>query len=523
MALTLPLDLAMASPATNRVVDEPHLIDTAESRFFVPQGGPFFALGVELKIGATLLMPGVHYQILHMYEEATLASGKEVDAIVYIKDTPQTPLGSTVQLTCHYVGGPYSATTDALQQILDNLTLPGAESLGWGSVLNKPVQYPPAAHLHHIRNIFGTDEMVTVLEGVRQAILQGDQGTINALYQYIDGKIAQLGSAMEAAFATAQAIQTAITTHQAASNAHPKASVGLGNVPNYPAANATTGMDPANDASLMTPLRVFNAITSFFGRPAATDYTAYNPNTTTKAVMVAKHANCPRGDVPYLIFTYFDLPTNLAIDATTPRTQVAIRVTDQGAVPDPGILTASLATRRFDGINWTTWGQVSNGIQGAVIRSIYNADGALYDITQNTYLGSSPPQITDGVALMNVNYTPVSASNLIRVTVTVPYITVVDDGRRSLAGLVAHLHLNDGANSIAGAIGEQYWESSGDQKVERNTISFVWQGPATAGTMNFKLRAGRQWMHNPPTMVRVNDPGMAGTTKLTMIIEEIQS
>lgn len=522
MALTLPLDLAMASPTTNRVVDEPHLIDTAESRFFVPQGGPFFALGVELKIGATLLMPGVHYQILHMYEEATLASGKEVDAIVYIKDTPLTPLGSTVLLTCHYVGGPYSATTDALQQILDNLTLPGAETLGWGSVLNKPVQYPPAAHLHHIRNLFGTDEMVTVLEGVRQAILQGDAGTINALFQYIDAKIAQLGSAMNAAYATVQAIQTAISTHQAASNAHPKSAVGLGNVPNYSASNVTTGMDPANDVTLMTPFHVFRAITSFFSRPAATDYSAYDPNTTIKAVMISKHANCPRDNVPYLIFTYFDHGTYHVIDASSPRTQLAIRVTDEGGIPDPGAISSSIATRRFEGVAWTAWGQVSSGVQGAIIRSIYTSDSTVYNVVAVTPRDTSIPQITEGMSLMSVNYTPFNASNLIRVTVTIPYV-IQHDNNRILAGLISHLHVNNGANAVAGAIGEQYWEPSGDIKIQRNTISFVWQGIATAGVMNFQLRAGRYYEHNVVDNIFVNDASVGGITKMTMVIEEIQS
>lgn len=378
MALTLPLDLAMASPATNRVVDEPHLIDTAESRFFVPQGGPFFALGIELKIGATLLMPGVHYQILHMYEEATLASGKEVDAIVYIKDTPLTPLGSTVLLTCHYVGGEYSATTDALQQILDNLTLPDAETLGWGSVLNKPVQYPPTAHMHHIRNLFGTDEMVTVLEGVRQAILQGDSGTINALYQYIDAKVQSLNAQVSSTHATLQAIQDAIATHQSASNAHPKSTVGLGNVDNFATASITDaqGTTTAIDkfltirrlwewftARIATVTDIFTGtngnkvvtvanLRAIFQREyshSTDDISQIDPNTTLTQVIVTSHANAGTGGNRTIITQTF--ATTTEPHHSTLRGQYRI---SPGVVGNGG----SFAERYFNGVNWTPWSPV---------------------------------------------------------------------------------------------------------------------------------------------------------------------
>lgn len=434
MALTLPLDLAMASPATNRVVDEPHLIDTAESRFFVPQGGPFFALGIELKIGATLLMPGVHYQILHMYEEATLASGKEVDAIVYIKDTPLTPLGSTVLLTCHYVGGPYSATTDALQQILDNLALPGAEMLGWGSVLNKPVQYPPAAHLHHVRNLFGTDEMVTVLEGVRQAILQGDQGTINAIHQYIDAKIAQLGNAMAAAYATTQAIQAAITAHQAASNAHTKSSVGLGSVGNYPMADETQAkagtawnlyMSPAgvaayigsslskalltearqgtDDAKMMTSLKVALAVRNGYGNGGV----AEDPNATlTPVIFVNSNAYASLSALPrnriYRIETYFRSLVGDTITTASVRRQEAYDA-------DGGVVWV----RDFDGTNWSAWNirsldllqNVYNNINDGVIAS-YQDGASHFDVNSGLIAGHTATPRSTTVGGVTTVHTP---------------------------------------------------------------------------------------------------------------------
>lgn len=370
MALTLPLDLGMAHPETNRVNDEPHEITTQASRFFVPQGGPFFALGLQLMDSANnLLRPGIDYLALHLDFDATRATGKEVDSIIYVKNLA---IAGTVKLTCHYVGGPYSATTDALQQILDDLIVSDGSQFVWGNVLNKPVQYPPAAHMHHIRNLFGTDEMVTVLEGIRMAIINGDAGTLNAIFQYIDQKQQQLANSLPGVYATQDALQTALNTHLTASNAHPKSAVGLGNVDNYATATTAEAQAGVNRDKFITLTRLMTRLLTMrptlaeifegtkydrilspphlktIGQKLFSTVGALNPdpNVTLDAYFATAHVNAGgpaniRGNIMQF-FTTTVVPT-----ADTPRTQIRIGTY--------GTTIPSLASRSFANGVWSAW------------------------------------------------------------------------------------------------------------------------------------------------------------------------
>lgn len=370
MALTLPLDLGMVHPETNRVIDEPHEITTQASRFFVPQGGPFFALGLQLKDSANnLLRPGDDYLALHLDFDATRATGKEVDSIIYVKNPA---IAGTVQLTCHYVGGEYSATTDALEQILSDLVVGGGDQFVWGNVLNKPVQYPPVAHQHHIRNLFGTDEMVTVLEGIRKAILEGDGGTLNAIFQYLDQKHQQHVDSLPGVYATQAAVQAALNTHVDATNAHPKSAVGLGNVDNYPTATQAEAQNGTVVDKFVTLRRLIERLVAvratvadiFAGTAADKTLAPINqqsigqklfstagglnpdPNTALDVYFATAHANAggPAGKTGN-IMQFFT--TSAAPTVNTPRTQYRIGSYDAS--------TPSLATRTFSGGVWSPW------------------------------------------------------------------------------------------------------------------------------------------------------------------------
>lgn len=370
MALILPLDLGMAHPETNRVNDEPHEITTQASRFFVPQGGPFFALGLQLKDSANnLLRPGIDYIALHLDFEATKASGKEVDSIIYVKNPS---IVGTVKLSCHYVGGEFSATTDALEQILADLNVSDGTQYVWGNVLNKPVQYPPTAHMHHIRNLFGTDEMVTVLEGIRMAIIEGDAGTLNAIFQYLDQKQQQLSDSLPGVFATQAALQAALNTHVNASNAHPKSAVGLGNVDNYSTvtqaeAQAGTPVDKfVTMRRLMDRLVAMRASIADIFAGTALDKTlapvnlrsigqklfstagALNPdpNVTLDAYFATAHANAGGPEFWRVNILQF-FTTSAEPTVNTPRTQYRIGPSD--------VATPSLAMRSFVNGVWSPW------------------------------------------------------------------------------------------------------------------------------------------------------------------------
>lgn len=178
-----PLDLTN-SALSNRITDEIHTFNVLTDRMFVPSAGPFYTQGFDIRHPVTNapLLPNVHYKILHLHKEASLQSGKNVCCIVYVHNASIPGCKINYQV----VGGVYSDTADVIREILDNLpNLPNANQVHWGQIIGQPVQYPPAAHRHHVDSLYNMGDVVNVLEQIRTSMLAGDAGAFEAIYQYI--------------------------------------------------------------------------------------------------------------------------------------------------------------------------------------------------------------------------------------------------------------------------------------------------------------------------------------------------
>lgn len=192
MPTTYPLDLTGVAPS-NIVTNELHTFPTPSSRFFIPSAGPFFTIGLVVRHGVTnvLLQPDTQYKILHLHREASLASGKEVCAIIAIVD----PVIPSVRISYQVIGGIYSDTASVIQDLLDSNPIEPSDTVSWQNILGAPVQFPPTEHLHHFDNIYGAEELVAVLERIRMAIAAGDSPAIAAIYQYIHTLLTNLNYA----------------------------------------------------------------------------------------------------------------------------------------------------------------------------------------------------------------------------------------------------------------------------------------------------------------------------------------
>lgn len=181
MPTTYPLDLTGASP-TNLITNEVHTFATVNDRIFPLAAGPFFTIGLKLYHGTTneLLAPVTQYKALHLHRAGSLASGKEVCAIIIVED-PTIP---SVRVEYQCIGGIYSSEATMLHDLIANNPPPDG-SVIWGQIFGTPVQFPPVEHLHHIDNIYGAEEIVAVLERLRIAIAAGDSPSIAAVYQHI--------------------------------------------------------------------------------------------------------------------------------------------------------------------------------------------------------------------------------------------------------------------------------------------------------------------------------------------------
>lgn len=241
-----PLDLTGRS-ADNLVIAEPHGPAVNGNRAFVPSYGPFFtrSLVVRNRATGTALTPKVHYNAAQLFEDATLKTGQEICSVIVMTDAG---LGIEVEIDYQVLGGDYSSSITAIQEMIAALDL-DARPVHWGSLLGKPVQFPPAPHLHDLGDVYGFEYVVAALEALRQAILMGDSAAHDELLQYVDYQDGQLSTRIANLL---NDLSSHVTNF---SNPHQvtKAQVGLGNVQNFRLATDAEAAAGVSNSFYMTP------------------------------------------------------------------------------------------------------------------------------------------------------------------------------------------------------------------------------------------------------------------------------
>lgn len=180
-----PLDLTMKLES-NHVVNEVKQFTTAADRMFVPNAGPFYTESMIIKTASgRLLQPITEYKLLYMNEDATLASNRNVCAVIQIlnETIPE------VHLDYRVIGGEYGDTVYGILQELDKVG-PIVKQIDWKTnVYNKPTEFPPAPHFHHANDFTDWDKVWVELEGIRKAILVGDEQSWAAVFRYFNRRI----------------------------------------------------------------------------------------------------------------------------------------------------------------------------------------------------------------------------------------------------------------------------------------------------------------------------------------------
>ena len=257
-----PLDPTGTSP-DNLVADEPHALPARQIRALAPQYGAFYTESVVVVDAATNqpLVKGVQYYPAELYEVPTGMFGKEVCAIILINDPS---VSANVKVTYQAVGGEYSRSATAIIQQIEALNLDD-RPVEWGSIINKPSEYPPSHHLHDLGDVYGFEYMVHALDRIRAAILMGDDVSHDTIYQYIDQRDNYILDLLDG---FNDALAAHIADHN---NPHQvnKTQVGLGNVQDYPVASEAEAQAGVATNRYMTPYLTKLAIQGLV--PDATD------------------------------------------------------------------------------------------------------------------------------------------------------------------------------------------------------------------------------------------------------------
>lgn len=275
--LQYPLDLT-GTAATNRVTGERHIVAATGARAVATKAGPFFTRGMVVRNAITNqeLIPGTDYLAVHLFQEATLRTGREVCSVVLIQNGVS---GTEFLIEYQAIGGEYSASIDAIEQMLESLDLDN-RVVHWADLLGRPEYFDPAPHLHDIGDLYGFEYVTAVLHQIERAILIGDQASHDELRQYVDLRV-------QAVRDTLTGVLTRLDDHvNNTNNPHntTKTHVGLGNVQNYAVATQQDAVDGAANNLYMTPLRTKQAIEQFAGETLSSHITNQNnPHNVTKA------------------------------------------------------------------------------------------------------------------------------------------------------------------------------------------------------------------------------------------------
>lgn len=181
-----PLDETGVNP-NNLVQGEPHTLVSRKVRSISPTYGAFFtgSLVVTDDVTQTQLVKNVQYFAVELYELPTAKTGKEVCAIIIITDQA---VSNSVSISYQALGGDFSVSTIALQQMIDKLEL-DERPVYWPSIIGKPSEFPPSAHLHDVGDVYGFEYMVHALERIKDAIVMGDQLSHDVIYRYVDDRV----------------------------------------------------------------------------------------------------------------------------------------------------------------------------------------------------------------------------------------------------------------------------------------------------------------------------------------------
>ena len=105
---TYPLDLSGVQ-VSNRITGEIKTITQSADRVFIPTGGPFYTKSLKVFQGTRLLQPVTDYIALELNRDGSLASGKEVCNVLFIKNT-----ATSFRLDYQVIGGVYSDFSNEL-------------------------------------------------------------------------------------------------------------------------------------------------------------------------------------------------------------------------------------------------------------------------------------------------------------------------------------------------------------------------------------------------------------------------
>lgn len=387
--------------ASNRIVGERHTISPANGQdytWFIPKATPYFrsSLIVRHVASGRTLTEGVDYVPTHRFDAASnTAPYLSIYASVTVLDTSLT---GTFEIDYQTLGGEFTLDESSLLFIMANAQL-DPRATRWDAIVNPPTTFDPVAHLHHMTQSVGYDELVAEVRRLVDAFTLESSRLSQRIRAHIDDKnnphetnllklgierfenvykatVEQLDAGVDDInYVTIAILKEAVNRLQAAigsghvsdtNNPHQVTAdqVGLGRVPNWSKAtdvqinnaSANAFIDPQQVAQMIAtriaelPLSQVNQILLMIQEHVNDKDNPHEVTTSQLGIPKANEQVGSEGDVPFYI------------DDSQPFNTVAGTVLNKvGVVHNATELTAQLAFRESFADVFNTWRRIAWG------------------------------------------------------------------------------------------------------------------------------------------------------------------
>ncbi len=168
------------------------------TRIFMPNLGSFYvkSLVVVDKSTGRTLTKGVDYDCSIMDEIATERSGLEACGIIEVKNLDV--IG--VIISYQYVGGLHTSGYYILRHMVKMYPNGVNAVLEWDNTLNKPDEYDPSYHMHHVREIFNSNGLLIWIERIRCAVMESYSENFEHIYSLAQNRLTTLYNTLDSQY-----------------------------------------------------------------------------------------------------------------------------------------------------------------------------------------------------------------------------------------------------------------------------------------------------------------------------------
>lgn len=168
-----PLDPTGLSP-NNRVQGEEHVLGPKAGPYhpIAPYYGPFFDNDLTLKVycNNVLQTREQDWFVQNLVLTPSRDFSGDVSELILMKNKNE---GDVIHITYQALGGPFQNNMSTLVDLY-NAYLVDNRPVDWARVSNKPNEFPPAYHLHMLRDVIGWEPIIVAIERLINTLtLQG--------------------------------------------------------------------------------------------------------------------------------------------------------------------------------------------------------------------------------------------------------------------------------------------------------------------------------------------------------------